>query len=232
MSQTEHTRSDTRSDPAPSGSDHPTTGSDPREQAAAVAQEARGEAASVAGVAKDELGHVVEEARGQAVGLAHDARDQLHDQARTQTDHLGQAVGSIGEQLQALADGRPEEAGQVRDLTENVAERVQDIARRVDELGFDGSVDELQRFARRRPGVFLAGAAAMGFAVSRLARGAKDGQESSDAASQDNRGTATPRRGEGQAQLPPPATAPRSVPPAAAIPPNGAAAPADLRTRS
>jgi hypothetical protein len=43
----------------------------------------------------------------------------------------------------------------------------------VSERGFDGLVDDVQSFARRRPGVFLAAAAATGFVAGRLFRGAQ-----------------------------------------------------------
>jgi len=40
-----------------------------------------------------------------------------------------------------------------------------------DERGLEGTVEDLRQFARRRPGLFLMGAAVAGFAVSRLGRG-------------------------------------------------------------
>jgi hypothetical protein len=135
----------------------------------------------VADTARQSVAEVTEEAKHQAVDLAEDARRQLHDQARQQTDHLGSAIQDLGHKLHALADGRTDETGQVGDYTERVADQVDRIGGRVQELGFDGTVDELQRFARRRPGVFLMGAAAAGFAVSRLGRGAKDAQQQQDA---------------------------------------------------
>ena len=142
-----------------------------------VAAEAREQAEQVAATARQGVAEVTEEAKHQAIDLAEDARRQLHDQARQQTDHLGAAIQDLGHKLHALADGRTEETGQVGDYTERVADQVDRIGGRVQELGFDGTVDELQRFARRRPGVFLLGAAAAGFAVSRLGRGAKDAQQ-------------------------------------------------------
>jgi hypothetical protein len=142
-----------------------------------LTEDARAQAREVAGTARESVAEVADEAKHQAVDLAEDARRQLHDQARQQTDHLGDAIQDLGHKLHALADGRTEETGRVGDYTDRVADQVERIGVRVQELGFDGTVDELQRFARRRPGVFLLGAAAAGFAVSRLGRGAKDAQE-------------------------------------------------------
>jgi len=159
-----------------------------RQEGEQVAADAREQAEEVAATARQSAAEVTEEAKHQAIDLAEDARRQLHDQARQQTDHLGAAIQDLGHKLHALADGRTEETGQVGEYTDRIADQVDRIGGRVQELGFDGTVDELQRFARRRPGAFLLGAAAAGFAVSRLGRGAKDAQQQ--------------RGGEGRTSLP------------------------------
>jgi hypothetical protein len=145
---------------------------DRSERATEVAHDAADEARSVAHTAQHEAGRVADEVRDQVANLTESAREQLHDQARIQTDHLGEAIGNLGERIQALADGRPEEAGQAQELARNIAGQVKDVSGRIETLGFDGAVDALQRYARRRPGAFLAGAAAVGFAAARLTQGA------------------------------------------------------------
>jgi hypothetical protein len=144
-----------------------------------VAGEAQQQAAAVAGTAKQETAKVVDDAKHHVQDLTQDAKHQLHQQARTQTEQLGGAVGTLGDRVQALADGRPEEAGPIGDYASSIAEQVQHLASEVDRLGFDGVIDEVQRFARRRPGAFLAGAAVAGFAAARLARGAQSAERSS-----------------------------------------------------
>lgn len=139
-----------------------------------VAGEARQRGQQVADTTREEAGRVVDEATTQAAHVMETARQELHHQARQQTDHAGDALAHLGQRVQALADGRREDAGPVGDYAERIADQVQGLARRVDELGFDGLIEETQRFARRRPGAFLIGAAAAGFAVSRLGRGVKD----------------------------------------------------------
>jgi hypothetical protein len=163
----------TQRDPLPPTGGHGDA-SGAKERGTAVAHETKDEAASVARTAQHEAGRVADEVRHQTRDLVEDARHELHQQARTQTEHLGGAMSSLGERMHALAEGRPEDAGQVQDVAHRIADQVEHLAHRVDELGFDGAVSELQRFARRRPGAFLAGAAALGFAASRLARGATD----------------------------------------------------------
>jgi hypothetical protein len=150
-----------------------------QEQGREVADDARQQAGHVAETARQEGAKVADEIKHHAIDLAEDAREQLHHQARQQTSNLGQALGQFGGRVHALADGRPEEAGPVGDYADRLAGQVEDIAGRIDELGFDGVVDEVQRFARRRPGAFLAGAAFAGFAVARLTRGGRDAEQGS-----------------------------------------------------
>jgi hypothetical protein len=149
-----------------------------QQEASEVAQDARDQAKEVAASARGGAAEVVEEAKHHASDLVDDARAQLHGQARQQTDQLGRTIQGLGEKLHAVADGRPDEAGQVTDYTERLADQVEQLGSRVTELGFDGTIEELQRFARRRPGMFLLGATAAGFVAARLGRGAKDAQDS------------------------------------------------------
>ncbi|MBS3940181.1 MAG: hypothetical protein KG028_04395 [Actinobacteria bacterium] len=148
-----------------------------REEGRQVADETRRQAGAVAGTAKEQAGNVAHEALGQARDLAGDARQQLHRQAQQQTDALGGVIGTLGERVHALADGDIDRAGPIGDYAQRIAGQVDGIATKVDQLGFDGLVDEVQRYARRRPGAFLLGAAVAGFAVSRLARGAQAAQQ-------------------------------------------------------
>jgi hypothetical protein len=172
---------------------------------------------------QEQAGRVTHEVREQAAGLTEDAREQLHEQARVQTEHLGEALHGVADRLHALADGRPEESGQAREVLDRIAGQIGEASQRIEELGFDGAVSELQRFARRRPGVFLASAAAIGFAGSRLAQGAKaergghgDGARSGNGygsgTSQRSSGRSPAHSGAGSDPLPTPTSAPSAVP--------------------
>ena len=148
-----------------------------KEEGRQVADETRRQAGAVAETAKEQAGTVAHEAMGHAKDLAGDAKQQLHQQAQQQTDALGGVIGTLGERVHALADGDLDRAGPVGDYVQRIAGQVDGIADKVDQLGFDGMVDEVQRYARRKPGAFLLGAAVAGFAVSRLARGAQAAQQ-------------------------------------------------------
>jgi hypothetical protein len=71
-----------------------------------------------------------------------------------------------------LAEGRPEEAGQLSAYAQKAAGKVTDVAERVEARGVEGALDDMKSFARRRPGVFLLGAGIAGFATGRLLRAA------------------------------------------------------------
>ncbi len=145
-----------------------------KEQAAGVAGTAKEQAASVAGTAKDEAGNVAQEAKTQARNLVSEATSTLKDQAQSQTQQVGTFVGGLADQFQALTEGRTEEAGPIGQYAQQAGDQVRQFAQRIDERGFDGLVADVERFARRQPVTFLIGAAVTGFAVGRLLRGARD----------------------------------------------------------
>ena len=145
-----------------------------------AADSAREETKQVAATAREQASQVRGEVAAQGRNLLEEAKGQLRTQAGNQTDQLGEAVAKTASQVRALLDGRPDDAGRVREYVEQAAGKIDDVAERIRSRGFDGLIGDLQRFARRRPGVFLLGAAAAGFAVGRILRGATAGEETSE----------------------------------------------------
>ena len=209
---------------SPPAEDDATTGDVARDQGEQVKDEVVHQAQSVAGTVAEEASHVAHEAVGHAKDLAADAKQQLHRQAREQTDNLGGTLDQFGDRVHALAEGRTEDAGNVGDYANRIADQVDALAARVNDLGFDGMVQEMQRFARRRPGAFLACAAVAGFAVSRLGRGVQASQqEQSDSGTSDGSQSST------QGALP--AGSPRTGPsPISARPSTGTMPPPPARS--
>ncbi|WP_143660357.1 hypothetical protein [Streptomyces sp. JHA26] len=127
-------------------------------------------ASEVAGTAREQAAHTADEAVAQARDFVEEVRAQLQDQAQSQTRHLAENVRRLAEDLQDMdRRGRPDSSasGVVRYL----ADGGHKVASRLEERGPDGLIDDLRDFARRRPGVFLAGAALAGFAVARAGKG-------------------------------------------------------------
>jgi hypothetical protein len=159
-----------------------------------VAESAQEQAATVAHDAGDQARHVMAEAKTQTRAVAADAREQLREQAEAQTARVAETMRRISGEFHALAAGRPEEAGAVRDYLDEACGRLEHFAGRVESQGFEGIVDDVQRFARRRPGAFLVAAGAAGFLAGRMFRSVKDADgaaQQATAASNGGRGMST-----------------------------------------
>jgi hypothetical protein len=173
-----------------------TTTQDPgaAERASQVAGAARDEARDVAGDVRAEAQAVASEAATQVHNVLDSTRSALRSQARQGTERASGTLGDLGSQFRALAEGDREGAGEVGRYANEAGARLRSIADRLNSKGFDGVVDDVQSFARRRPGAFLAIAAASGFVAGRLFRGAA-GASSSEASS-----AGAPEIGAGQGQ--------------------------------
>lgn len=134
---------------------------------AAVGQE---EARNVASTAAEQVGQIAGEVGTQARNLIDESKNQLRTQAQAQTDQIAGKLRELGDQVQALVEGRTQDAGPVGDYARQAAQTVTQFATRIEDRGFDGVIDDVQRFARRKPGAFLLGAAIAGFGVGRLLR--------------------------------------------------------------
>ncbi len=151
------------------------------EQGRQAGAAATGAAKDVAHEAADGARAVAAEAMGQAQQLYSDAKQQLSQQVDTRTHEAADGLRSLAEQLRCLAEGRPEEAGQLTGLLDQARTKVMGFADTMEQRGPRGALDEASRYARRRPGMFLLGAVAAGFAVGRLVRaGASSSHSSSD----------------------------------------------------
>lgn len=143
-------------------------------------ERASSEASHVADTAKDQARQVKDEFATQARGLVDQAKDELRDQGRSQADHVAEAIRRVSDQAEALAAGRVDEAGNVADYVRRAGGQVGRVADRLDQRGVDGVVNDVEEFARRRPGAFLLGCAAAGFVTGRLLRGGAAGSGGSN----------------------------------------------------
>ena len=141
-----------------------------REAAAPAVDEARHEAKHVAGEAKDQARQVAADAKDHARELVDQTRYEVRSQAEAGTKRVASGLRSLSEQLEALRQGRTEQAGPLRDYAEQARQRVDAVASRLDREGLDGVASDLTRWARRRPGLFLLACAGAGFALARLVR--------------------------------------------------------------
>ena len=158
--------------------------------------------------ARQQLHGVTDEVTTQAKDLLEESRNQLRSQADGQLRQAATSLRTLEHQLTALLDGRPAEAGALRDYGRQASERLNGLAGQLENRGLNGLVSDVQNVARRRPGLFLLGAAVAGFAVTRVLRQA-------NAASPTSKGTSGIANG--AASLPSPMMTPQ-LPPMAPVP--------------
>jgi hypothetical protein len=138
-------------------------------QAANQGTQAAGQAVSdVKQTAAEQAQRVGTEARTQARNVAADVRDKLGEQARTQNERL---VSGIRQTADHLDEMRGDRAGSpAATVVSRVADGGRQLADYLDDQGLEGVLRDVQDFARRRPGAFLATALAAGFVVGRLGK--------------------------------------------------------------
>lgn len=142
-----------------------------KEESKHVAGTAKQEGQRVAGTAKEEAGNVAQEAATQARNLVDEARSQATEQSRAGQDRLAQALRQIGDELHEMAQNSSS-SGMASDAVRQVADRSRSASSFLEQREPGDIVDEVRRFASRRPGAFLLGALAAGVAAGRLSRGA------------------------------------------------------------
>jgi hypothetical protein len=132
-------------------------------------QEAGAAGHRVADTAKQEARSVASEAKYQVRNLADRVGSEVRSQASTQQHRAAGGIRDVGSQFSEMAatSGR---SGVARDLVETVGSRADSVAAWLDQREPQDLLDEVKRFARRRPGVFLAIAAGAGVVIGRLTR--------------------------------------------------------------
>jgi hypothetical protein len=139
-----------------------------------VGQTATQAGSQVASVATDQAKEVAYETQRQAKDLLDQGRTQVRSQVVSQQQKAGQGLSSIAQELRALADGTSQGApGPARDLLQQASSSVESFASMLQNREPGELLDEVRRFARRRPGLFLLGAAAAGVLAGRLTSGVK-----------------------------------------------------------
>ena len=150
-----------------------TTKDTAKAEAGQVKDTAAGAAQQVAGTAKDEASNVVGEAKAQASNLLDQVRGEAGSQVGNQKDRISSMAHSYAKELGSLASGSPQD-GPVKDLVQDLSRRLGGAGHWIENHEPADVLDEVRRFARRRPGAFLLTAVAAGVVVGRLTRGAVD----------------------------------------------------------
>ncbi len=119
--------------------------------------------------AKQQTQQLGAQARQQASELANRGGEQVKSQLANQKHEASQrevpvqsALRETGQQL------RKQGQGSVAGYADQAADQVERVSGYLRETDVDEIVDEARGFARRRPGVFLGGAVALGFLATRF----------------------------------------------------------------
>jgi hypothetical protein len=150
-----------------------------KEQAGQVGQAASAAGGQVAQATKEQAGAVAGEVRQQARDLVGEARTQVGDQASTQKGRAVEGLRSLGDELQEMAQqgGR---SGVATEVARQAASRAHGLADHLDRHEPAELLDQARSYARRRPVVFLAGAAVLGVVAGRLTRNLASSGDSGD----------------------------------------------------
>jgi hypothetical protein len=183
--------------PRPAQDDH-STADVVKDQAADVGHSGVEAGKHAAEVASEEASGVVAEAGRQGRDLLRQAQDQVTEQAARGQQRAAGELLALRDDLRLMAD-RVDRNSPAGELARRAASRANVAGRWLDNRGPGQVLDEVQAFARRRPGMFLALAAGVGLLAGRMTRGMQ-------AAASDGWSAATTEPDPGEA------TAPDAVP--------------------
>ena len=96
--------------------------------------------------------------------------------ASQQQRRAASSLSATAEELRRMADGSQTQ-GMAADLARQAGDRADRFGQWLADREPGDVLDEVRSFARRRPGVFIAAAAAAGVLAGRLGRSLKDGEE-------------------------------------------------------
>jgi hypothetical protein len=153
---------------------------------------------------------VAQQAKSQLTDLVDQTRDEVRQQAQARGEQAARGLRTLSDQIMALSDGRPGEAGPLTSYLNEARHRVVGFAETLERRGPQGLLDDVSRFARRKPGTFLLVAGAAGFAVGRLVRAGAAASHDQSGGAHGSRSNLEPRHGiqtdsgRSYAALPPP----------------------------
>ncbi len=132
-----------------------------KQEASNVAGQAASAAQNVAQTAKEEVANVAAEAKSSAQDLFGQAKQGLSSQAGSQQQKAAEGIRTISSQLHDMASA-PDQQGVASDLIRQAAQRSESVASWLENRQPGDLLDEVQRFARNKPGTFLLLAAGAG----------------------------------------------------------------------
>lgn len=156
----------------------PGAGPSGTERARETKEAAKQSAQDVADTARQQGRHVASEIRTQARSVASDVRSSVTGQARTQNDRLADGLRRMSDEFGRM--GTDTAGSPANEVVRRLSDGGHRAADYLQERGPEGLLDDVQEFARRKPGTFLLAAAAAGFLLGRVGRTAVSASQADD----------------------------------------------------
>lgn len=121
--------------------------------------------------ARSMASEAAQQTREEASNIADKAKDHLADQAEHRKAQASDQLNDIGEALrEASGTLHDRDKDSIANLTSGAAEQIDRLSHYLRDQPVNEMLSEAKSFARRQPGMFLGGAAVLGFFGSRFFR--------------------------------------------------------------
>lgn len=162
--------------------DSPSTLGTAKQEASELKHTTSAQAKDVVDTAKDEASSVLGEAKWQAKDLFAQTQRELKDQAQAQQQRIAVGLDGVSSELDSMATNSPS-PGLATDLVRQVSGRLSTASTWLGDRDPGAVLQEVKRFARRKPGTFILAAIVVGVVAGRLTRAlASNASEDSSAA--------------------------------------------------
>ena len=141
-----------------------------KQEVAAVASDVKEHTQDVAAHAAEETKAVVAEGLEHAKALFLQSRSEMAQQASAQQEKVAGSLRSLIDEFEQMLAGTQQQ-GLASQAVSTLSGHAQTAADFLEQRDFNGVIDEVTSFARRRPGAFLLGAALAGLVAGRMTRG-------------------------------------------------------------
>lgn len=143
---------------------------DAKEQAKHVAQDAKESGKQVAQTTQEEVRNVGATVSEQVRNLLSETSSEISSQAGSQQQRLAEGLRALSHELSSMAQGSNEPSSQATGLVREASQRTQGLADWFEHHEPGDVLTEVKRFARRKPGTFIAVAAGVGLVAGRMTR--------------------------------------------------------------
>ncbi|MCM3511078.1 hypothetical protein [Rothia sp. P100] len=127
--------------------------------------------------AKNKAEDVKEEVAYQAQDLIGQVRADLQKYVGPQQQRLAATIRNISDEINALSQGQQPQTSYVTGLLGNASGYVDTVATSIEQKDSQELINDVRRFAARKPGLFLAAALGVGLLAGRATRNVKDNDQ-------------------------------------------------------